>query len=210
MKKFNVVENAKVVASVKFKEGIRFAVQTASNEVNMYGRTKYDASFLAVIVTYNKALDSVQVFTVIEHVADINDIAEVNHMVNDRLARIANMHMYSNNELVTIIMHNEMEYYGGTGFPSEETRQLRALKLENFFMKKYIDIVSGISEDTTSIEELDLSIRSYNCLKRAGVDTIGQLKKLSRPELARIRNLGARSQAEVIEALEEKFSFSIA
>ncbi|QDP42789.1 RNA polymerase subunit alpha [Bacillus phage vB_BmeM-Goe8] len=209
MKKFNVVENAKVVASVKFKEGIRFAVQTASNEVNMYGRTKYDAAFLAAIVTYNPKFDSVQVFTVIERVANINDIAEVNHMVNDRLARITNGNAYETNELVTIIMHNEMEYYGGTGFPSEETRQLRALKLENFFMKKYIDIVSGISEDTTSIEELDLSIRSYNCLKRAGVDTIGQLKKLTRPELARIRNLGQRSQAEVIEALEEKFGVSI-
>lgn len=52
------------------------------------------------------------------------------------------------------------------------------------------------------IEELDLGVRSYNCLKRVGVETIGDLVTKSEAELAAIPNFGKKSIEEVIESLE--------
>jgi len=52
------------------------------------------------------------------------------------------------------------------------------------------------------IEELDLGVRSYNCLKRVGVETIGDLVGKSEAELAAIPNFGKKSIEEVKEALE--------
>lgn len=53
----------------------------------------------------------------------------------------------------------------------------------------------------TPIEELDLSVRSYNCLKRQGVNTIGQLTECSEQDLLNIRNFGAKSIEEVKDKL---------
>jgi len=54
------------------------------------------------------------------------------------------------------------------------------------------------------IDELELSVRSYNCLKRAGVETIGQLVTKSRSELSAIPNFGEKSIDEVIETLNDR------
>jgi DNA-directed RNA polymerase subunit alpha len=54
----------------------------------------------------------------------------------------------------------------------------------------------------TPIEELDLSVRSYNCLKRQGVNTIGQLAECSEADLLNIRNFGAKSIEEVKDKLQ--------
>ncbi len=52
------------------------------------------------------------------------------------------------------------------------------------------------------IEEMDLSVRSYNCLKRAGLNTIQDLLKKSKSDRFKVRNLGAKSVEEVINKLE--------
>ena len=52
------------------------------------------------------------------------------------------------------------------------------------------------------IEEMDLSVRSYNCLKRAGINTIQDLLKKSRNDMFKVRNLGAKSVEEVIQKLD--------
>lgn len=52
------------------------------------------------------------------------------------------------------------------------------------------------------IEELDLSVRSYNCLKRAGINTVGELCSRTEDEMMKVRNLGRKSLEEVIEKLE--------
>ncbi len=57
-------------------------------------------------------------------------------------------------------------------------------------------------ENDILIDELELSVRSYNCLKRAGIETIGQLLAKSESELAAIPNFGSKSIEEVIENLE--------
>ncbi|MBX5464020.1 MAG: DNA-directed RNA polymerase subunit alpha [Clostridia bacterium] len=52
-----------------------------------------------------------------------------------------------------------------------------------------------------SIDELELSIRSYNCLKRAGINTIGELVAKTPEEMMKVRNLGRKSLEEVQEKL---------
>lgn len=52
-----------------------------------------------------------------------------------------------------------------------------------------------------NIEELDLSLRSFNCLKRAGIDTVGDIVSRSASELSKIKNFGKKSFAEVEEKI---------
>lgn len=54
-----------------------------------------------------------------------------------------------------------------------------------------------------TIEELDLSVRSYNCLKRAGINTVEELANKSEEDMMKVRNLGKKSLEEVIQKLEE-------
>ena len=52
-----------------------------------------------------------------------------------------------------------------------------------------------------SIEELDLSVRSYNCLKRAGINTVEELVMRSEGDMMKVRNLGRKSLEEVVQKL---------
>ena len=73
--------------------------------------------------------------------------------------------------------------------------------------------VSGLmnaqKEDTklkkleTSIDDLDFSVRAYNCLKRAGVNTLGDLTSKSELEMMKVRNLGKKSLKEVMEKVKD-------
>ncbi|RSL28985.1 DNA-directed RNA polymerase subunit alpha, partial [Salibacterium salarium] len=54
-----------------------------------------------------------------------------------------------------------------------------------------------------TIEELDLSVRSYNCLKRAGINTVQELTQKSEEDMMKVRNLGRKSLEEVQEKLGE-------
>jgi DNA-directed RNA polymerase subunit alpha len=58
--------------------------------------------------------------------------------------------------------------------------------------------------DEILIEELELGVRSYNCLKRAGVQTVGDLVRKTRTELNAIPNFGQKSIEEVIETLHSR------
>jgi DNA-directed RNA polymerase subunit alpha len=58
--------------------------------------------------------------------------------------------------------------------------------------------------DDILIEELELGVRSYNCLKRAGIQTVGDLIGKSEGELAAIPNFGKKSIDEVVETLNQR------
>ena len=72
-----------------------------------------------------------------------------------------------------------------------------------------MEVMSEAQSDTTNkvldmtIEELDLSVRSYNCLKRAGIQTVQDLAAKSEDDMIKIRNLGKKSLKEVKEKLVE-------
>lgn len=59
------------------------------------------------------------------------------------------------------------------------------------------------SELNKVIEDLDFSVRTYNCLKRAAINTVGDLISRSEDEMIKVRNLGKKSLDEVIAKLEE-------
>ena len=53
-----------------------------------------------------------------------------------------------------------------------------------------------------TIEELDMSVRSFNCLKRAGIDTVEDLTNRTEEDMIKVRNLGKKSLEEVIQKLQ--------
>ena len=55
----------------------------------------------------------------------------------------------------------------------------------------------------TSIDDLDLSVRAYNCLKRAGILTLKNLVDKSENEMMKIRNLGKKSLKEVMDKVKD-------
>ncbi len=64
------------------------------------------------------------------------------------------------------------------------------------------NIVTSLEEGgNTPIEELDLTVRTYNCLKRSNIHTVSQLLALSKAELLGIRNFGPQNYTEVRERL---------
>ncbi|HAZ20174.1 MAG TPA: DNA-directed RNA polymerase subunit alpha, partial [Clostridiales bacterium] len=52
-----------------------------------------------------------------------------------------------------------------------------------------------------TIEELEMSVRSFNCLKRAGIDTVEDLTKRTAEDMIKVRNLGKKSLDEVMQKL---------
>lgn len=67
-------------------------------------------------------------------------------------------------------------------------------------------------EDPTSqipIEELNLSVRAYNCLKRAQINTVADLLEYSQDDLLEIKNFGQKSAEEVIEALQQRLGITL-
>lgn len=101
--------------------------------------------------------------------------------------------------------------------PAKETLSLAA-KILDEHAKLFInlcdtvpdlDILKPDEPDPTltylekTIEDLDLSVRSYNCLKRAGIHTVGDLIEKSENEMLKVRNLGQKSLDEVIRKLAE-------
>ncbi|MBF4695818.1 DNA-directed RNA polymerase subunit alpha [Fusibacter ferrireducens] len=68
-------------------------------------------------------------------------------------------------------------------------------------VEKEEDIKEKVLEMT--IEELDLSVRSYNCLKRAGINTVEELTNKSEDDMMKVRNLGKKSMEEVKHKLAE-------
>jgi len=93
-----------------------------------------------------------------------------------------------------------------------------AAKIMNDHLKLFINLVSNMDEndilkedkkdDTKkvlemSVEDLDLSVRSYNCLKRANIHTVEDLTKRSEDDMLKVRNLGRKSLEEVVKKLED-------
>lgn len=70
-----------------------------------------------------------------------------------------------------------------------------------FMVQKEEKVVN--SKLDRKIEDLDLSVRSYNCLKRANINTVGELTEKTQEEMMKVRNLGRKSLNEVVFKLHE-------
>jgi DNA-directed RNA polymerase subunit alpha len=79
-----------------------------------------------------------------------------------------------------------------------------ALTVGGDSMPEAVSAPAGDGLDEILIEELELGVRSYNCLKRAGVQTVGDLVRKSESELSAIPNFGQKSIEEVKETLDAR------
>ena len=81
---------------------------------------------------------------------------------------------------------------------------------EKYGQKFRFPVYLGTTFLETPLEDLELSVRSYNCLRRAGVRNVGDIVDRidNRADLLRIRNLGAKSADEIMTALME-YQYSI-
>lgn len=74
---------------------------------------------------------------------------------------------------------------------------------------KMAEIIVEKEEDETvkvlelNIDELELSVRSFNCLKRAGINTVEELTNKTADDMMKVRNLGRKSLEEVLAKLKE-------
>lgn len=84
----------------------------------------------------------------------------------------------------------------------EVVSKLNEMVVQENYMYEREEKVSNKKLDK-KIEELDLSVRSYNCLKRAGINTVGDLTQKNEEEMMRVRNLGRKSLKEVVQKLRE-------
>ncbi len=75
------------------------------------------------------------------------------------------------------------------------------VKEEEFMVEREDEQNSQILE--MQIEDLDLSVRSYNCLKRAGINTVEELTQKTEEDMMKVRNLGKKSLKEVKTKLDE-------
>jgi DNA-directed RNA polymerase subunit alpha len=75
------------------------------------------------------------------------------------------------------------------------------LKLENIKVQQPIS-----SPEIILIEELQLPVRAYNCLKRSGINSVDELLKYSQEDIKEIKNFGKKSAEEVFQALKNKFN----
>ena len=80
---------------------------------------------------------------------------------------------------------------------------LAGLHLEESFVVQQPHEEDVKKVNTMMIEDLDLSVRSYNCLKRAGINTVQELTNKSEPEMIKVRNLGRKSLEEVKNKLHD-------
>ena len=76
----------------------------------------------------------------------------------------------------------------------------QAISATEIMVEKEEESKNKILEMT--IEELDLSVRSYNCLKRAGINSVEELTRKSEEDMMKVRNLGRKSLEEVEQKLE--------
>ena len=134
-------------------------------------------------------------------------VRKVNYMVED--ARIGDD--LEKDRLIMEIWTN------GSISPQEGLSQAAGILVELFSPLKDISIESMMDEsgndsDPTSqipIEELQLSVRAYNCLKRAQINSVADLLDYTQEDLLEIKNFGQKSAEEVIEALQKRLGITL-
>ena len=76
---------------------------------------------------------------------------------------------------------------------TDQTMPISASEPEDDKMEKVMEM---------TIEDLDLSVRAYNCLKRAGINTVAELVQRNQEDMMKVRNLGKKSLEEVEQKLQ--------
>ena len=133
-------------------------------------------------------------------------IHKVNYVVEN--TRVGNM---TNYDKLTL------EVYTDKTITARDAISLAA-KILTDHLSLFVDLSDEISSKTTvveksettqdkvlemTIEELDLSVRSFNCLKRAGINTVADLVNTTEEDMMKVRNLGRKSYEEVVKKMAD-------
>ncbi|AUC59871.1 DNA-directed RNA polymerase alpha subunit RpoA [Cyanobacterium sp. HL-69] len=150
----------------------------------------------------NSSLDFLQIDSVFMPVSKVNfTVEEVRH--EGKLADRLTLEIWTN----------------GSMKPEEALSEAASILVGLFTPLEDVDNIRGktevqpVEEDPTSqipIEELNLSVRAYNCLKRAQINTVADLLEYSQDDLLEIKNFGQKSAEEVIEALQQRLGITLA
>lgn len=95
----------------------------------------------------------------------------------------------------------------------ENTASILITQLEKFYNPEFAESIKGLMQQTEvdpkllvlekTIDDLELSVRAYNCLKRASINTVEELINKTENEMLKIRNLGKKSFKEVADKVKE-------
>ncbi len=143
-----------------------------------------------------------------EHVIGVIPVDSIFSPVQKVNYTVEDTHVSMGGELERLVLE---VWTNGAVRPDEAVAEASRLLIDHF------RLVGGISEGegtapggadpemarlmATPIEELELSVRPYNCLKRAGIHTIGDLVQRTEEEIANVKNFGRKSLEEVNEKL---------
>ena len=130
----------------------------------------------------------------------------------DRVGQIIRIH--GGAKSLDIVIGTEDYYSNRSAHKTEAKRQI-AVKAASVFTPQSVIFIDSGSTTTVvekaeaqrdkvlemTIEELDLSVRSFNCLKRANINTVEDLISKTEDEMMKVRNLGRKSLEEVINKL---------
>ena len=173
------------------KVDMEMTVNNGSGYVDSKENTKKFAEKKASVI----AIDSL--YSPIERVAYEVESARVGHNENyDKLV----MHVHTNGsitpeEAMALSAKILIEHFNIVA-------DLNAISdVAGLMSEKKVDTITKTLE--TPIEEIEFSVRAYNCLKRAGIHTVQDLINRREVEVTKIRNLGKKSLKEVLDKVEE-------
>ena len=149
----------------------------------------------------NIIVDRIAIDSIYTPVTKVNYLAEKTRVGEDVSFDKLTLEVWTNNSIkpadaVSLSAKFLVEHF-------DIVSQINELVAEESFMYEQEEKVSNKKYET-KIEELDLSVRSYNCLKRANINTVGDLIQKNEEEMMRVRNLGRKSLKEVIQKLRER------
>jgi len=144
----------------------------------------------------NKSIDFIQIDSVFMPITKFNYHIEEKHIENNYIQEKLSLEIWTNGSLS----------------PQEAISEGANILTQLFHPLTNINFQTKENENNNIdnqihqilIEELQLSVRAYNCLKRAQINSISDLLDYSQEELLEIKNFGQKSAEEVIEALKDK------
>lgn len=179
------------------------ATISAGHTLEMEFRVETGVGYRAIERGHDEtaALDFLQIDSV------FMPVRRVNYTVED--ARIG-----SNIQKDRLLME---VWTNGSLTPQEALGKAADILVDLFNPLKNIDFAPSIGEHEPQqspesqipIEELQLSVRAYNCLKRAQINSVSDLLDYSQEDLLEIKNFGAKSAEEVIEALQARLGITL-
>ncbi len=178
-----LAEGAKLEIEFRVEKGVGYrAIDRAKDEIASLDILQIDAVFMPVTkVNYS-----------------VDDIHYEESVSKDRL----NLEIWTNGSLSPReALSQAAEIIANLFNPLKDLNELEASQSD------YQDEVNP--ESQIPIEELQLSVRAYNCLKRAQINTVADLLDYSQEDLLEIKNFGQKSAEEVIEALQKRLGITL-